>query len=303
MAELPGDLSTRRYLRFGTPSGGTLLVAVYPAAAVEAQRRFARAAALLAGAGVRVPSILANDPERGWMALEDLGERTVHELASRGWPGLLPYFRDAIVQLHRIAALPARDVAALGSPPLDAELLARELGAAFTHLLDPAGLADQAALREELRTSLDALCGQLAADGAVPCHRDFMARNLVALPGGRVGVIDFQDLRLGPPSYDTASLLNDSLFPEPEIEQDLRALALPPGVAIEQYRRAVVQRCLKAAGTFARCASEGRPERLALIAPTMARAASHLERLPETERIYAALREWWGARWSATALC
>nr|HPK65586.1 phosphotransferase [Thermoanaerobaculia bacterium] len=52
------------------------------------------------------------------------------------------------------------------------------------------------------------------------CHRDYMVRNLLPVGDGEVaavGVIDHQDLRLGPPWYDLASLCNDSLFPPPEL--------------------------------------------------------------------------------------
>lgn len=298
---LPGDLSPRRYQRARRASGGTLLVAIYPDSMADAQQRFTRAAALLAAAGVRVPAILANDVGSGRMAIEDLGERTLFELGAVGWETLEPYFRDAVEQQRRIAALDRGAVATLGSPPLDAALLDRELDPTFAHLFDPAGLTARPAARERWRGALRELCHRLAADPPVPCHRDFMARNLVALPGDRVGVIDFQDLRLGPPAYDLASLLNDSLFPGRELETALLAGALPAGLAREQYDRAVVQRCLKAAGTFARFAAGGRPERLDLVPATLARAAPRLARLAETAAEFAEVRAWWEARWPAQA--
>lgn len=298
---LPGDLSPRRYLRARRASGESLLVALYPAAMADAQRRFERAAALLASAGVRVPAILVNDLEEGRMAIEDLGERTVFELSGGGWSLLEPYFRDAVEQLRRIAGLDRTAVSALDSPPLDAELLDRELDPTFAHLFDPAGLAAWPVERERWRGALRQLCGRLAADPPVPCHRDFMARNLVALPGGRVGVIDFQDLRLGPPAYDLASLLNDSLFPGRGLEATLLAEGLAAGLAPEQYARAVVQRCLKAAGTFARFAAQGRAERLELVPATLARARPFLARLPETAAAFAGVRKWWDERWPPEA--
>lgn len=298
---LPGDLSPRRYLRARRASGESLLVALYPAAMADAQRRFERAAALLASAGVRVPAILVNDLEEGRMAIEDLGERTVFELSGGGWSLLEPYFRDAAEQLRRIAGLDRTAVSALDSPPLDAELLDRELDPTFAHLFDPAGLAARPVERERWRGALRQLCGRLAADPLVPCHRDFMARNLVALPGGRVGVIDFQDLRLGPPAYDLASLLNDSLFPGRGLEATLLAEGLAAGLAPEQYARAVVQRCLKAAGTFARFAAQGRAERLELVPATLARARPFLARLPETAAAFAGVRKWWDERWPPEA--
>ncbi len=105
-------------------------------------------------------------------------------------------------------------------------------------------------------------------------------------------MIDFQDLRLGPPAYDLASLLNDSFFPEPALEDVIVPSAGRAATACEQYARAVVQRTLKAAGTFARFAAQGNPRHVPLIVPTLARAVRHLEapardrrRLPSTARL------------------
>jgi aminoglycoside/choline kinase family phosphotransferase len=143
----------------------------------------------------------------------------------------------------------------------------------------------------------------LGDDPLRPCHRDFMARNLMPLGGGRIAVIDFQDLRLGPPAYDTASLLNDSLFPAPAEEERFLAAALADGVSRDAYSRAVVQRTLKAAGTFARFAASGKTRHLPLIAPTLARAVPHLTRLPETAAPFLAVAGWWRARLEQEPFC
>ena len=50
---------------------------------------------------------------------------------------------------------------------------------------------------------------ELAAEPRVLCHRDYHSRNLM-LRGDRLFIIDFQDARLGPDTYDLASLLRDS---------------------------------------------------------------------------------------------
>src|SRR5260370_24078577 len=98
-----------------------------------------------------------------------------------------------------------------------------------------------------------------------------MARNLMPLPGGAVGVLDHQDLRLGPPAYDVASLLNDTLFPPAEIEQEL-LVATPSATPRAAYHLAAAQRTFKAVGTYASFARRGAPRHLPLIPPTLARA-------------------------------
>ena len=171
------------------------------------------------------------------------------------------------------------------SPPLDASLLRRELTQTWDELLAPRGLTGEPPLAAALARALDALCAELAAPAPVPCHRDLMARNLVPLPGGAVGVLDHQDLRLGPPRYDLASLLNDSLFPPPEVEEAILAGVLRGDEDRLRYRRAAAQRTLKAAGTFAAFARRGSDRHLGLIPPTLARACGHLSALPETAEL------------------
>jgi aminoglycoside/choline kinase family phosphotransferase len=53
------------------------------------------------------------------------------------------------------------------------------------------------------------IVGELAAEPRVLCHRDYHSRNLM-WRDGRLRIIDFQDARLGPDTYDMASLLRDS---------------------------------------------------------------------------------------------
>jgi hypothetical protein len=118
-----------------------------------------------------------------------------------------------------------------------------------------------------------------------------MARNLVPLADRTVGVLDFQDLRLGPPAYDLASLLNDTLFADAALEARLVAERLGAPGGDEAYARAVAQRGLKAVGTYLRFAADGKRRHLALVEPTLARALSALARLPEAAAAIAPLRE------------
>jgi len=146
-----------------------------------------------------------------------------------------PYFADALAQARQIAALPPERVAEL-SPPLGRELLEKELRQTWDLFLVPRGLpverreAGGGGARKPPRRALRPARRRPGR----PCHRDFMARNLMPLhdssePGDRprVCVLDHQDLRLGPPAYDLASLLNDTLFPTPEVEAAFLAELAP----------------------------------------------------------------------------
>jgi aminoglycoside/choline kinase family phosphotransferase len=280
-------------------------VASYPAALRPQLRRFLEATALCREGGVRVPAVLAVDEEAGLALLEDLGPATLWEQAGRGWSDLAPFYLAAIAAARRIAALPVAAVDALGSPPLDEALLSRELEATFSLLLVPSGLVVGEAGEERARRVLAEVCRRLGETPPVPCHRDFMVRNLLPAGGGEetdVAVIDHQDLRLGPPWYDLASLLNDSLFPPPELaEAWLDAAGWRPGPAVD-YHRAAAQRCLKAAGTFASFAARGEPRHLPLVPAALGRALAHLERTPEGADLAAELAPRW-RRELAGGLC
>jgi hypothetical protein len=293
---LPGDVSPRRYARVELAGGGTAILATYPPEVRATCPRFLRTTDLLAGAGVPVPRILAADCAAGFMLVEDLGPQTLADWKGRPWSELGLYFQRAVRLGERIARLsPAgiSDIADL-NPPLGAELLRRELAQTWDLFLAPRGLTGGAAMTGALGEALDELCARLGAGPLVPCHRDFMSRNLMPVDGaGGVAVLDHQDLRLGPAAYDLASLLNDTLFPPPAVEEDLLAAALLATTDRTAYHRAAAQRTLKAVGTYTSFALRGSGRHLPLVGPTLARCLTHLSRLPETEGLAGDLRRLW----------
>jgi aminoglycoside/choline kinase family phosphotransferase len=306
---LGGDVSPRRYARLTLAGGTTAILATYPPEIHAACPRFLVTTDLLAAAGVRVPRVLAADCGLGAMLLEDLGDLTFADWAietGQPWSVLLPYFEEALVAARRIAALPAERVAGL-SPPLDRGLLKKELRQTWEIFLAPRGLLGDSGEEAALAALLAEICARLAADPAVPCHRDFMARNLMPLPGlpgerPALGVLDHQDLRLGPPAYDLASLLNDTLFPPPEVEEALLAQAAPSAEERLRYHRAAAQRTLKAVGTYSAFARRGATRHLPLIPHTLGRCLDHLPRLPEAAALAPRLAELWGPA-TATSPC
>jgi aminoglycoside/choline kinase family phosphotransferase len=292
---LAGDVSPRRYARLTFEDGATAILARYPQEISAVCVRFLRTTEILEGAGVRVPRVLAATCDgRGWMLLEDLGPRTLGDRKGRPWSELAAYFEDAVAIIARITGLPTPDLAEL-NPALGRELLKKELAQTWEVFLEPRGLTGDPALAGALRAALDAICESLGDEATVPCHRDFMARNLMPLAGTpKVAVLDHQDLRLGPPFYDLASLLNDTLFPPPEAEEALLAAALASPADRIRYHRAAAQRTLKAVGTYAAFARRGAERHLPLIGPTLSRCLHHLALLPESAPLIPDLARVWG---------
>jgi hypothetical protein len=138
---------------------------------------------------------------------------------------------------------------------------------------------------------------EIASWPRVLCHRDYHSRNLM-LHQGALHWIDFQDARMGPATYDLASLLRDSYVdvPEPlvaDLAEEFRQKALPGEpreVFLRRFGLMSVQRNLKALGTFGYMASvRGNPVYLPYIPRTLASARRNLARHPELASLWEAL--------------
>ena len=285
LTDLPGDVSLRHYLR-AEIDGDSVIVAVYPPQIRLACQRYLETTRLLSGVGVRVPSVIAHDCGLGLMVVEDVGIETLYDLHDLEQTALAVFFRHAIDNLEPIQSLSKERVAAL-NPPLDMDLLQKELQMTWDSLLGPLGIEGSSGFSGAMRACLRELCRVLGTESPVPCHRDYMVRNLIPVePYPALVVIDHQDLRLGPRYYDLASMLNDSLFLSPELEEEI--LSRYVGDQEEdriQYHRAAAQRTLKAVGTYETFAQRGFESHRKLISPTLDRSLRHLGRLPEASAV------------------
>ena len=292
---MPGDVSPRRYFRVHY-EGDPAVLAVYPTSENGTFERFLATTRLFEAAAIRVPRILASKARAGLMLLEDLGTVAVFDLSDGSWSDLRPHIEAAIETLALLAARPAAEFARI-NPPLDAQRLTDELRDAQDVFLGSSDFSGEEPERAVLYAALERLSRALASDPLVPSHRDFMSRNLM-LPPDRSGVavIDHQDACLAPRSYDLASLLNDSLFLSPSQEEQLLGRIPTDQEQLMSYRRCAVQRTLKATATYVKFALRGFDRHLALIAPTLARTAFQLERLPEGGSVPSAIFSRWRNR-------
>ena len=291
LTELSGDVSMRRYTRVGN-GGETSILATYPPEMEPACRNFLESTRLLSQAQVRVPQVLSSDCEMGLMLLEDVGTDSVYDLRELSPSGLAAYFWRATADLPRIQSISTTEVAPL-NPPLGRDLLRQELDQTWSTLFNPQGVVTDPGFAHCLQDVLDQLCALLAEEIPVPCHRDFMVRNLIPVdPTPELAVLDHQDLRMGPRYYDLASLLNDSLFPVPDLEEKilLQSLGEDPLERI-RYHRAAAQRTLKATGTYEKFAQRGFERHRRLIPGTLQRALRHLRFLPEARYIHSELEK------------
>lgn len=285
LTELEGDVSVRRYFRVQLDDETSAIVALYPAEIRQACSNFLATNRLLQGVDVPVPEVLAADCDEGLMLMNDLGPGTLYDHRDDPWDALLPYLQQAIDYADRIRSLPLEEVSAL-NPALDEDLLWHELEQTWRLCLQPWGVLDGKGFAAELWGALHDLCRHLGSESPVPCHRDFMARNLVPVsPHPTLVVLDHQDLRSGPRFYDLASLLNDSLFVPETIEEELTEQRLTGREQRTSYHRAATQRTLKAVGTYEAFSQRGDDRHRSLIPGTLARAIFHFQQTPEAQSV------------------
>ncbi len=260
---LAGDASARRYQRLWRHDGSHVIRVDYPPDDPARLARDLQVAAWLSERGLRLPRVQDVDLEQGWAVLEDFGpddaEETLWRLTAEERCGRV---FDLVEPLVRFARLNPVDLPSWNAP-LDSGRLRWELaGWELWWAVDRLGRKPSAATD----AWLDDLAGRVGAHPRRVCHRDYHLNNLYFLSGREVGVIDAQDVLVGPDSYDIASLLGERALPDLlGSEQVARCViewvhrtAAAPGWE-QRFAETRLQRGLKVLGTFARLVAAGRP--------------------------------------------
>jgi hypothetical protein len=157
-------------------------------------------------------------------------------------------------------------------------------------------------INQDVQQEFKALCSELSSRPRVLVHRDYHARNLM-MHGGEMFIIDHQDARMGPASYDLASLLRDPYTGlDRGIAQELveyfislKADSSVPISDLAEFRTEVelmtAQRMLKAIGTYSyQAAVAGNPAYVAYIEPAIKAALDSMEALGRLSRRLSRIR-------------
>jgi len=296
---LAGDASTRRFYRVALPDGSTRVLMDYgtPFSGDTDDIRLNR---VFRAAAVPAAEILDVSPAAGCLLLEDLGDRTLEKLllgpSGKPAPGALPLLERAVRLAARVAdrgTVELERSERANGPALDAARFRFEMDYFLDHFAGALRGLDRPS--PELRAELYALADRAArTPRRVLCHRDFHSRNLLLTDDGRIAVVDIQDARWGPDSYDLASLLRDAYFEteeswiEPLIALYESCLDQPPDP--ESFRRrfhtVAAERMIKALGTFGyQTAVRGSARYLDPARRTAGRLRRLLPRAEETARL------------------
>jgi hypothetical protein len=297
IVQLTGDASDRRYFRVFPREEAPFVLSLHAAPFDFETLPFVNVAALFAAMPVRVPAIIGHAADLGVLALEDLGDVTL-----QAHLGAVPserrdlLYREAVDHIVTIQTR-GRDLEATGSVPyaiaFDVEKLTWEMEFFQKHFLESyRGVTLDARSRQALCDELGLLVRELAAEPRVLCHRDYHSRNLMVFREA-LWIIDFQDARMGPDTYDLVSLLRDSYVDLPESLVDslighyLGATERSgDGGFRERFDVMAMQRNLKALGTFGfQATSRANPVYAQYVPRTLRYVRDNLHQRPRFERL------------------
>ena len=302
LVTLPGDASTRRFHRLFLASGGTLIVMDYERP-FEGETDDVRLARIFLRASLPVAAVVEVLPAAGCLLLEDFGYQTLESaLATAAGEPEREALRYAAVELA--AEIASRGTEALGSsdraegPALDRERFLFEMRFFVENYVGR--LLGRPSPPPALVNALERLAEECATHPRVLCHRDYHSRNLMVRRDGTLAMVDIQDARWGPDTYDIASLLRDAYVDIEEREvgdlfEGYRRLGWEPPdqQSFEQRFRLVSgQRMIKALGTFGyQIAVLGRERYRSAIPRTVARIRELLPQSSRTSELGARLEE------------
>ena len=294
---LTGDASDRKYFRIITADEASIVLALHAGPIDFASLPFANVAELLRQVPLPVPLVIDHSDALGIVAQQDLGDVTLQAHLGASSPSEhAALYRQAVTLielLQRRGAELASDAHLPYRIAFDVEKLTWELDFFIRHFVEGyRGIvltpSEKAVLAEEWAS----IVTELASEPRVLCHRDYHSRNLM-LHDGNLYIIDFQDARMGPDTYDLVSLLRDSYVDTADAAVDELVayfLALKGGQDEQEFRRRfdlmALQRNLKALGTFGyQTMTRRNPVYIQYIPRTLRYARTNLERYDRFTRL------------------
>ncbi len=282
---LDGDASARGYYRLKKPES-IVMDASYDKELVP---RHIGIAMLMQQSKVRLPQIKAFEQHKGFMLLEDVGNRHLFDTIKD--ESVFAYYEKAVRELVKIQQTPSQ-----GLEPYDAMFLLEEMN-----------LMPQWYLKEYLGRSVECVEGRillgvfslilkevLSQPQEIFVHRDYHSRNLMIDDKDNIVVIDFQDAKSGALTYDLVSLLRDS-YVELDSEKmqrlvllfkELKGLEVEDETLMRWFDFTGLQRHLKILGIFARLSiRDGKDGYLEDIPLTLKYVLDVCEKYPELEEL------------------
>ncbi|MFT7823688.1 MAG: phosphotransferase [Sulfurimonas sp.] len=255
-----GDASFRKYYRLNDGIQSSIIMDA--SLQKESIEPFVDITFRLRDAEVKVPKVLVQNREEGFLMLEDMGSTHLLEMLDEtSFERFYDKAMDTIVRMQ------GAEIS--GLPEYDADFLRFEMNLMKEWYLEKY-LGKVLSPQEE--QTLDKILNHiteevLAQPQGYFVHRDFHSRNIMLSPHDEIIVIDFQDARAGAVTYDLVSLLRDCYvsFAPQAIEElalsfrDKRGLDVDDKTFIRWFDFMGLQRHIKVLGIFSRlCLRDGK---------------------------------------------
>lgn len=328
---LAGDASSRQYFRVQKGQNASIIVTLYPepfrveASAAEAlQSRLIHQpdaalsyandplaqiemTAFLEQHSLPVPRLIASNGEAGCIAFQDLGDtRLIEALEGASHAERTRLYSESLSLVAKIQNLtPTLLASADNGKPLvgsvlrfDTDKLMWEMDFFLKHYFGSylnSPLSPEQA--ERIDAELRPVCGWLSNRPRYLTHRDYHARNLL-MHEGKLYLIDYQDARLGPMTYDLVSILLDPYAPTDDLNHDSLLDAFCEERHIhrnfgftQEWQAMAIQRLLKACGTYAfQAGVKGNLSFESYLNPTLQRVSRLMEQHGGFDTLRACLR-------------
>ena len=287
------DASFRRYFRIHTQDGS--LIAMDAPPELEPSKPFVDLAQTLAKEGIQVPKVHYQNIEEGFLLLSDFGDTHYQDVLASEQRNHL--YELAVQEIIKFQKLEGKIIENL--PVFDPAWQAKELEIFSEWCLPELAPSEFAKYTETLIQGIDEIPKCFM-------HRDFHCRNLLLLPDGTPGIIDFQGAMLGPITYDLVSLLRDCYLENSEEWMDrmvaqFRTQLIQSGLIDHSVNSitmkkwfdwAGLQRHLKCVGIFHRLnIRDDKPEYLQDIPRVLGYVNRVLQNYPELSDLHALVEE------------
>lgn len=278
---IEGDASSRQYFRLKTKAGKSLIAVQYDEPISDSSCPFVPMTEYFRKYRFPVPKIVDIQRENGIVILEDFGNTLLLDLVNaESELTIRPYYKKAIDRLVSLHGKPTDELPAnhlANQTALDENKFFEELK--HTHRYFLTELITSKMSSSESKACLEGfrlIARKAARQPWVLCHRDYHSRNIL-IRKKQLGIIDYQDARRGPYTYDLASLLRDPYADLPDsfvgkmqayfnIKSKNRWNGRP---FRDDFEIVALQRMLKAIGTFSEKAVHGNKRYLPYIRPAL----------------------------------
>lgn len=271
---LTPDASARKYYRIATANRPqeALIVSLYPSPFDPNDNSFLDVTKLFEQANLPAPKIIDVAGTEGVILQEDLGDVSLAQWLSEaedrgddaGGEEMLRRSIELIARIQAATVLAYTMNSVASHLAFDEDKLSWELNYFFDHFFGSYRqhqFADAEA--DAIKRDLQSIAVELSARPRTLTHRDYHAMNLMVDANGELRIIDHQDARMGPATYDLVPLLVERRL-QPvdeswvEARQDLflslrDKMGLPKievGDFRYEFNLMTIQRQLKAIGTF-----------------------------------------------------